>query len=294
MRGESSTDLHGVVSRAELLAAGVGDRAIEHRLATGRLFQRYRGVYAVGRRDLSPLGERRAIVLACGEEAILSRRSAAAALGLRPSGGGRWEVTIPPEARRAPRAPVTILRHRLSEVEVATLDGIPTTTVARTLLDLAAVVPPHHLRPAVERADQLELFDLRDVERVLRSHPRHQGRRPLIALLGDARDHGLPMTRSDPEAALLQLCLDHGLPRPHVNRYAEGREVDFRWPEHRLIVEIDGWWFHRSRRAFANDRARDRRALREGHRVARFPADEVLDHPAAVATELAALLRARA
>jgi very-short-patch-repair endonuclease len=104
------------------------------------------------------------------------------------------------------------------------------------------------------------------------------------------RHHGVTRTRSDVEAAMLQLCIDHELPRPQVNHYDNGREVDFRWPGQRLIVEVDGWQFHRSRRAFITDRARDRAALTAGWRTARYPASEVIDRPAAVAAEVAQLL----
>jgi very-short-patch-repair endonuclease len=281
--------LHGVVSRRELLASGLGRGAIAHRLRTGRLFPKYDGVYAVGRPELSVLGERRAIVLACGKSAVLSHRSAAGAWGLRPSGGTTWEVIVPSD--RQPDAPVKTYRHRLSPTEIADLDGIPTTTVARTLLDLAAVVPAHHLRRAVEQAEQRELFDLTAITATLAAHPRRPGRRVLVGLLADLRQHGVTRSRSDVEAAFLQLCLDHDLPRPQVNRHDDGREVDFRWPAHRLLVEVDGWTYHRTRRAFAADRRRDRAALAAGDRVARFTAGEVTDAPAMVAAELRRLLR---
>lgn len=280
----------GVVSRRELLARGISAGAIERAIATGRLFPRYRGVYAVGRPDLPLAGERRAAVLACGPGAVLSHRSAAGAWGLRPDGAASWEVTVRTSTRRSPSARIAVHRHRLADAEMTVLDGLPITTVARTLLDLAAIVPPHHLRRAVERADQLDLFDLREVERVLAVHPRRAGRRRLIALLDDARRHDLAFTRSDPEAAMLQLCLDHGLPRPAVNRFAGGQEVDFRWPEHRLIAEVDGWSTHRGRAAFARDRERDRRHVLGGWRVVRFPAADVDRRSTAVARELAALL----
>ena len=97
-------------------------------------------------------------------------------------------------------------------------------------------------------------------------------------------------TRSDVEAAFLQLCLDHDLPRPQINRINNGAERDFRLPAHRLIVEVDGYAYHRDRRAFTNDRARDREALRRGHRTARFTATEIVSRPTAVAHELRALL----
>jgi len=281
--------LHGVAARRELLETGVGRRAIEHRLQTGRYLPLHDGVYAIGHRDLTVCGRRRAIVLACGDGAVLSHRSAAGAWGLRPDGSARWNVTVP--SARQPDAPVHTYRHRLTPAEVADLDGIPTTTVARTLLDLAALIPPHHLRRAVERAVQLELFDLTAIHRTLAAHPRRAGRRHLLALVDDLEDHGVTQTRSDVEAAFLQLCLDHDLPRPQVNHYDNDRERDFRWPAHRLVVEVDGWTFHRSRDAFTTDRRRDREALAQGYRVARFTATEVLLAPVQIATELRALLR---
>src|SRR4051794_21144645 len=195
MRGLPSEHLHGVVSRRELLAAGVGRRAIEHRLTNGSLHHKYDGVYAVGRPELSILGERRAIVLACGDGAVLSHRSAAAAWGLRPDSSPRWEVTVPAAARREPAAPVRIRRSDLAADEIRELDGIPTTTVARTLIDLAAVVPPHQLRRAVERAEQLELFDLRELRRLTPRPRRRPGVPKLVELLDDIASHGLTMPR---------------------------------------------------------------------------------------------------
>lgn len=112
-----------------------------------------------------------------------------------------------------------------------------------------------------------------------------------MALLADFRDHGDTVTRSDLEAIMLQICLDHELPRPQVNRYDGVRESDFRWPTHRLIIEVDSWTFHgRTRTAFDRDRARDRALLREGWRVARFADRQILTDGAGVARELAALL----
>jgi very-short-patch-repair endonuclease len=283
--------VHGVAARFELLDAGVGRRAIEHRIESGRYLRIHEGVYAIGHANLTVLGRRRAIVLACGRWAVLSHRSAAGAWGLRPDGGTKWDVTVRRASAVRPAAPVRVFRYvTLADDEVTDLDGIPTTTVARTLLDLAATVPAHHLRRAVERAEQLELFDLTTVTNTIAAHPRQPGRRQLLALLADMQDHGLPRTRSDVEAAFLQLCLDHGLPRPHVNRINNGAERDFRFPDHRLIVEVDSYTFHRDRRAFTNDRARDRDALRRGHRTARFTAVEIASAPTAIAQELRALL----
>jgi very-short-patch-repair endonuclease len=279
---------HGVVSRQQLLALGIGPEAVRHRWSTGRLVRVRRGVYALGHRALRPEGRWMAAVLACGPETVLSHRSAARLWGLRPWSGD-VEVTITADRGRKLDG-LNVRRAVLHDWERTLHDGLPVTTVARTLLDLAAVVPPHHLRRAVERAEQLELFDLRDVERVLAAHPRRSGRRALITLLDDARRHDLPATRSDLEAAFLQLCLDHDVPRPEVNRYKNDREVDFRWPDPRLIVEVDGYATHKTRRAFEDDRARDRRHLGDGWRTARFTWPEVTRRPRVVAAELQALL----
>jgi very-short-patch-repair endonuclease len=123
--------------------------------------------------------------------------------------------------------------------------------------------------------------------------PRRPGTPKLRALLEDFATHGMTRTRSDLEAAFLQLCLDHDLPRPDVNRNGDGREVDFTWPGSDLIVEVDSWRHHRHRRAFAVDRAKDREALRAGIRTARFTGDEIEQDPAGVAAELRGFLAGR-
>jgi hypothetical protein len=273
---------------AELRAAGLGRRAVEHRLATGRLFRVYRGVYAVGRPDLTVWGRRRAIVLACGRDAVLSHLSAAAAWGLRPDNSARWDVSVP--SSRRVTAPVRIHRTPLPQDERAQVEGIPVTSVERTLLDLSSVTAAHVLRRAVERAVELDQFDLVAVQRLLARHPRRTGAPALRALLADLAVHGETRTRSDLEALFLQICLDHGLPRPRINRRAGDREIDATWPGSDLLVEVDSWKYHRNRRAFTADRAKDRAALRAGRRTARFTGDEVESDPAGIAAELRALL----
>ncbi|MCW2985781.1 MAG: hypothetical protein JWR63_3351 [Conexibacter sp.] len=280
---------HGLAARRQLLALGLGQDAIDHRLASGRLVKIQRGVYALGHAQLRREGSMLAVVLASGVAAVASHRSAAALWGLRSWSGAFVEVTAPGRGGTMKRRGRLVHRSLdLPGSEIAIERGVPTTTVARTLIDLAAVVPAHHLRRAVERA---ELFDLVAVRRVLDAHPGRPGRRALTALLADFHDHGDAHTRSDLEALLLQLCLDHDLPRPEVNRYDGVRESDFRWPNHRLIVEVDSWTFHgRTRRAFDGDRARDRALLREGWRVARFTDRQILADPAGIAAEIRLLI----
>jgi Protein of unknown function (DUF559) len=286
---------HGVVARRQLRRLRLGEDAIDHRLASGRLLHLERGVYALGHAELRREGRLLAAVLAAGDDAVLSHRSAAGLWGLRSWSGTFIELTAPGRGGIV-RRPGRIL-HRslvLPDDERTTERGVPVTTVARTLLDLAAVVPPHHLRRAVERADQAELFDLRAVQRVLDAHPRRAGRQPLTALLADVAEHGETVTRSALEARLLHLCLDAGLPRPQVNRYDGVRESDFRWPDRRLIVEVDSWTFHgRTRRAFDGDRVRDRALLREGWRVARFTDRQIVSDPVGVLAELTDFLTLR-
>jgi hypothetical protein len=281
---------NGVIDDAQLLALGMTRDTITARRRAGRLIALHRGVYALGHRALRPEAWWYAAVRAYGPRALLTHRSGARLWGLRPYSGDP-EVTVRTHAGIAVRKG-TIL-HRSTDIlplEITTVDGIPTTTVARTLLDLAAVVPAHHLRRAVERAVELELFDLTAISEVLDAHPRRPGRPPLRTLVADLKDHGTARTRSDVEAAFLQLCLDQDLPRPLVNDDKNGSERDFTFADQRLIVEIDGWAYHRSRRAFEADRARDREALRAGYRTARFTATEVLRDPKSVAAELRTLL----
>jgi very-short-patch-repair endonuclease len=285
---------HGLVARRQLLRAGLGEKAIDHRVRTKRLIRIERGVYALGHGELRPHGRILAAVLSRGDGAVLSHRSAAALWGVRPRSGTFVEVTVPTDGGQTVRPGLRVHRSLdLPPNEVTHESAIPTTNLPRTLLDLAAVVPEHHVRRAVERADQLELFDLHAVQHVLDAHPARPGCRALTTLLDDLRAHGETRTRSDLEAAMLQLCLDHRLPRPQVNHHDAGRETDFRWPQQHLVVEVDGWAYHRTRRAFDGDRARDRALLRAGWRVARFTDRQLAGDPGSVARELAALLTRR-
>jgi very-short-patch-repair endonuclease len=285
---------HGLVARRQLLVLGLGEDAIDHRIASGRLIRLERGVYALGHVQLRREATWLAAVLAARGPAVVSHRTAAGLWGLRPPGGTFVEITVVGHGGVVRRGGRRIHRTvELPATDVTIERGVPATTVARTLLDLAAVVPPHHLRRAVERAEQAELFDLVDVQRVLAAHPRRAGRRALVALLADFQTHGDAHTRSDLEARLLQICLDAGLPRPQVNRHDGVRESDFRWPRERLVVEVDSWTFHgRTRQAFDHDRARDRALLRDGWRVARFTDRQIRADPTGVLAEIRALIAA--
>lgn len=274
----------GVVRFSQLRMLGYTARAIQLRRERGWLIPLYREVYAVGHERLSPTGRRLAAVWACGDRAVLSHRSAAAAWGLRGGGGTMLDVTV--HARSAPAREGVRVHLTTRAPEVTRLGLLPITTPARTLLDLAAVVAPHQLDAALKQAEVLGLFDLRAFETLLATHPRRPGRGRLIAAL--ARD--TPLTLSALEDRFLQLCDAHALPRPAVNARPLGFRVDFLWPERRLVAETDGWRFHRTRAAFETDRARDQALAAAGYVVLRFTHRQVSETPTEVAAKLAQLL----
>lgn len=244
---------HGVVSRAQLLELGLGSRRVEHRIESSRLHPIHRGVYAVGHRSLTAHGFWLAAVLAVGPDAVLSHRSAAALWGLRTAGGPRVDVSVPALARRQrPRIAVHVTRELL-ERDRTQHTGIPVTSVARTLLDLAEVTSGRQLSRAFEEADRARLLYLSAVEDVC---TRAQGRRGLGALRRVVADHTdpAPATRSELERLFGDLCREQGLPPPRVNHLIAGFEVDAVWPRRRLVVELDGYAYHRSRSAFERDR----------------------------------------
>jgi predicted transcriptional regulator of viral defense system len=193
---------HGVVAWRQLREAGLGCGGIELRVRRGRLHRVHRGVYAVGHVRLTPRGRWAAVVLACGDGAVLSHRSAAALWGFRASAASVIDVTVPSRAGRARRAGITIHRTgALSASEVTLRDGISVTTPARTLLDLAEVVPRRSLERAIEEAERLRLFDLRALEHVLRANPGRTGIRPLAAVL-EEHHIGTTLTRTRARGAL--------------------------------------------------------------------------------------------
>ncbi|HEX7298089.1 MAG TPA: DUF559 domain-containing protein [Solirubrobacteraceae bacterium] len=260
----------GVVSRAQLCGLGVSRGAIDHWLAVGRLHLLHRGVYAVGHLRVGREAHWLAAVLACGSGAVLSHRSAAAHWGLLNSAAVLIDVTAP--RARHPRPGIRLHRSRSLDARDATNhEGIPITTIPRTLLDLAATVPPHHLERALAQAERLRLYDHRSiVEAIARSNGR-RGR----AALARATAREPAFTRSGLEAWFLDIVRDAALPEPLANAVLSAPdhprlEVDFYWPAHRLVVELDGYETHRTRAAFERDRARDAALQAAGERVMRF------------------------
>jgi Protein of unknown function (DUF559)/Transcriptional regulator, AbiEi antitoxin len=273
---EMASQQHGVVSRAQLSKLGFDRGGIDRRVQSGRLHRLYRGVYAVGHTVLGREARWLAAVLACGEGAVLSHRSAAELWGLRPSAAARIDVTAPRTS--GVRTTAAIVVHRPKRPAASTRrDGVPVTTVMQTLADLATAVPRRQLEKACENAEAARLLDLNQLDAT------HPGATRLLEVVAQ-HDLG-SYTRSETEDAFLQLCDDHGIPRPLVNHRVDGFEVDFCWPDARLIVETDGR-HHATRAAFERDRARDALLTSVGWRAMRFTRRQVRRASAQVAARV--------
>jgi hypothetical protein len=278
----------GVVRHEQLRALGLTPEAIRHRRATRHLIDLHWKVYAVGHDRLNPTGRRLAAVWAYGPKAALSHRAAAAAWNLRASGGGDIDVTV--RARSAVQRSGTRLHLTSRPLEIERIDLLPVTTPARTLLDLAGILPPHAVESALKEADVLGLFDLTALRFVVAAHPRHPGRATLTTVLDAAAHTELPLTLSELEERFRGLCADHALPQPAANATPLGFRVDFFWDAAGLVVEADGWQTHRTRAAFEEDRARDQALMLAGLRTVRFTYRQIVDGPENVAAKLRALL----
>ena len=275
---------HGVVTRAELLRTGVTADEIRWRVRTGSLLRQHRGVYRVGHRAPSIEARYLAAVLAGGEGALLSGRAAAHLLGLVKGTAPAPEVMALTERRIEG---VRTHRSRAFDPRDATiLSGIPVTTVPRTLVDIAAVLPVNALARACHEAGVRYGATPGSVEAVLARRPSSPGARKLRRVI-----HGdVHVTLSALESRFLELLRDEGLPLPITNRPAGGRRVDCRWPEHRLTVELDGYRFHNSRHSWEQDRRREREARAGGDEVRRYSYDDVTADPTLMLAELRPLL----
>jgi hypothetical protein len=282
---------HGRVARRQLLALGIGPDAIDHRVAKRRLHVTHPGVYAVGHRVATREARWMSAVLAAGADAVLSHRAAAALWGLRQS--DRVEVIVPNDRRPSGFG---VHRTALPPDEVTVRSGIPVTTVARTLVDLAAKVPKHQLRKAVDEAERLRLTGPLSLADVISRYPGKRGIRAIRAILAEG-GIGLHITRSEFEDRFRGFIEQSGLPRPDPNGFvaAGGRvfECDAVWSEQQLIVELDSRGFHDTRAAFERDRERDRILSAAGWLVVRVTWRQLHLDRSGVQRDLATLLRRR-
>jgi very-short-patch-repair endonuclease len=282
---------HGVVGRRQLLSAGLGRETIDRRVKAGWLRPMHRGVYAVGpvQSDEAP---ETAAVLACGERAVLSRRSAGALWRLIPrQRHGPLEVTVC--ASHAPRRRgIRVHRSPLHRDEVTRLRRIPVTTPARTLLDLASRVSVRELEQAVAQAERRCLTTRGKLLALLARYPARPGTPKLRELLSSPVDPAL--TRSEAEEQFLALIRRAGLPGPDVNIALHGYELDFYWRDEGLAVEIDGYAFHGDRDSFEADRRRDAGLAARGLQVVRITWRQLEGEPEATLVLLAGALAERA
>jgi Transcriptional regulator, AbiEi antitoxin len=281
---------YGVVSAAQLVGLGYSRTEIARSVAAGRLHQIHRHAYAVGHRALSRHGKCLAAALACGDGALLSHRSAAWLWGIT----ARWEPSVEVTAASPRHARATGIRVHSAEALVAedrdSVDEIPTTAVPRTLLDFAAV-DPYFLGIALDRCAQRDLLDLIAIDALI---ARSRGFRGVARLRDALGAHRTPdFTRSGLERRFLELIRGSGLPRPSINLFIEGYELDAYWHAERFAVELDTYDYHGSPVAFEADRLRQEDLKLAGIEMTRITGVRMDREPKAVISRLRRLLAQR-
>jgi len=286
---------HGVVSRSQLLDLGLGEDAISHRLAVGRLHLVHPGVYAVGYQPIPRQGRWMAAVLASGPEAVLSHWSAAALWMIRPNSRTRFDVTVSHRSRSSD----LIRRHisRVSKDECTIEEGIPVTTVPRTILDLAATESVDVVENLLREQEHRRLWDRLSLPDLIERYPRKRGTRKVQVALNRLKEDPVGRKRSRLEERFAPFLRLHRLPLPRFNDWIflgdKRYMVDCHWPNLRQIVELDGWDAHSTRTAFREDRARDRRLTAAAYTVTHITWNQLDDEPEAVAADLRVLLYKR-
>lgn len=285
---------YNVVAATQLRALGLGPRGIGHRVAAGRLHSLYRAVYAVGSRRLTREGHFLAAVYACGPGAWLSYRPAAAHWGFRPSAAGRIDVSSRGQRGRRYSAIRVHSGATLTTADITVHEGIPCTTVARTMLDLADVLSFEALDRAVHESVSLRLFDGRAVNEALGRANGRRGATKLREVLADPDHLEGTLPHAGVEERFFTFCHRQDLPLPEVHQEiptaAESFEVDFLWRDRRLILETDSRAWHSTVRAKKRDAYRDRLLEDAGYRVRRCRWAQVVYEPQQLAETLRSLL----
>jgi predicted transcriptional regulator of viral defense system len=278
---------HGVVARWQLRRLKLGKGWIDHRLEVGALHPVFRGVYAVGHAKVTPRGRLMAAVLACGPDAVLSHRDAAVLWGIGENGRRRIDVTVPGRRRKRREDIDMHLVRSLHPNDRTEIDGIPVTSLERTLLDISEIWPQRRTERAIEAAERNRIIDVKAIEELMK---RTKGRRlrPLKAALTSCLSEGVH-TKQELERLFLDVCRDYGIPLPQVNVAIAGYEVDAAWPERKLVVELDSRRFHHTTRAFERDRDKDAALQLAEMRVVRLTW-QMLQNPAAAAAKVLGFL----
>jgi hypothetical protein len=278
---------HGVITRSQLLDLGYTEAAIRHRLVAGRLHEVHRGVYAVGRKELSQEGLWMAAVLAGEESALLSHQSMAEHFGVRPRLGMPIEITIPGDCRRS-RQGLVIHRSDIDPAHTVERNGIPGVSVAVALVQIAPRLSLGDLERAINQADGLDLVDPELLRRQLEDLAPMRGVKPLRKAL-DRRTFA--MSRSELERRFRPIAKRVGLPTPETCVMRNGWEVDFLWRDLRLVVETDSLRYHRTAAQQHRDRLRDQAHFAVGDTPVRFSHSQVRFEPAYVERTLGKIVR---
>jgi very-short-patch-repair endonuclease len=282
-----------VLARWQLIEEGWSEAEIKWRLRAGRLHRVHAGVYSLGPRQLlSRQGRWMAAVLASGPDAVLSHHAAAALWGIRGYSGGAVHVTVPHKSTSTKR-----IRRHLSHVpadEQAIEDGIPATSVHRTIFDLAATASVDEVVAMIKEAEYLNRWDRLSLPELLERYPGKRGSRKVRFALDRIVEEPPGRTRSKLEERFVPFLRRHRLLLPRFNDWiqlgAKRFQVDCHWPHLRLIVELDGWQGHSTRSAFQDDRARDRALHAAGYSVIHLTWNQLDDEPEAIASDLRRLL----
>jgi predicted transcriptional regulator of viral defense system len=276
---------HAVFGLDQLGELGLGPRAVQHRATAGRLHRIHKTVYSlVPKALLKREGLYMAAVLACGPRSVLSHRSAAVLHELRDWGHTQIEVTVPKRSHRAHSGVAVHRSTTLTEADTAVVDGIPVTSLHRTLLDLAEVVTQRQLERAFDQAEILEKLDLHAINDQLARNPTRPAAKKVRKVLTEHYIGRTP-TWSENEEALLALTRSLGIPDPEVNQFivlpdgGPAIRADFVWREEKIIVEADSGKWHLSRQRQQSDHRRDQRLIAAGWRVIRTTWGQIKHRP---------------
>ena len=281
---------HGIASHGQLRELGYSHGAIGRAAAAGRIHRLHRGVYAIGHSSVSRHGICLAAVLACGDQAVASHQSAAWLWGLSPRFASPPHVTTP---RRGHIRATVHLHHStiFEEEDLSAYEGVPVTSVARTLLDQASVLPRKGVEGLLETAERRGLLEVDALDSLIARSGRHPGRKNLRIATSIYRDPA--MTRARSERLLLAVVRRARLPRPAVNTFVAGYEVDAYWERERFAVEVDGYETHGTRAAFERDPVRIEDLKLHGIDAIRITARRLEREPNEVAARLRTLLHQR-
>ncbi len=288
--GELAATQRTIVTHEQLLARGLGRKAIAYWRQAGRLHVVFRGVYSYGCGVLPPWGREQAALLACGERAFLSHLTSGALWGLIPDPPKEPNVSLL-NGEGWPRIGICV--HRVAAVDPRELrrkDGLPLSSPARALIEIAATAAKDELEQGFDQAFARKLVFARELRAVLACHPGSRGSARLRALLDEGENHG--MTRSWGERRLRALLRKVGLVQPEANAQIGPYVVDFVWRELRLIVEFDGFDFHNGRQMFESDRERDAALKAAGWEVIRFTWRQLQYQPELVMFRLGQIMAA--